>query len=96
MTMPDGRRRSDDSGSGITVDFRHGPAYARELARHPEEMKVALLVTIAGISGFVALLVASTFFVHLATPIRVAALVWFAVFGAIRTIMLWKRGAGRP
>ena len=95
MTMSDSPKPPDDRGSGITADFRHGPSYARKLARHPEEMKAAFLVTVAGVLGFVVLLVASTYFPHLANPIRVAALVWFFVFGAIRTSLFWKRGAGR-
>ena len=94
MPMPS-RGRSADSGSDVTSNFKYGRSYARELARHPAELKAPLLLTIAGILGFVALLVASAYFVRLATPFRVAALLWFVVFGAVRTSMLWKRGAGR-
>ena len=79
----------------ITSNLQHQGHVVRELARRPEEMKVALMVTVAGILGFVALLVASTYFAYLATPIRVAAFAWFVVFGGIRTSMFWKRGAGR-
>lgn len=43
-----------------------------------------IAITLAGIGGFVGLLVASNAFPEFAKPLRIAALIWFAWFGVIR------------
>jgi hypothetical protein len=63
---------------------------SKALAGNPASLGVAFLVTVAGVAGFVALLVASAYLPHEADPLRIAALVWFVVFGAVRTTILLR------
>jgi hypothetical protein len=47
----------------------------------PDTLLLAFAVTLAGVVGFLGLLVAGSLLPSYATPLRALALVWFAVFG---------------
>ncbi len=49
--------------------------------RSSDAILVALAVFLAGIVGFLGLLIAGSLIPRAATPLRALALVWFAVFG---------------
>jgi len=63
---------------------------SKALTRDPTKLGGAFLVTVVGIAGFVGLLVASACLPHQSTPLRIAALVWFVVLGAVRTAILLR------
>jgi hypothetical protein len=50
-----------------------------------------LLITVAGVGGFVGLLVCSHYFPAIADPLRFAALVWFFAFGLIQSTFLGRQ-----
>jgi hypothetical protein len=52
---------------------------------------IYLAVTVAGVCGFIGLLVASHHVPQWATPLRVAALAWFVCAGVFRTVLFWRR-----
>jgi hypothetical protein len=48
-------------------------------------------ITIAGVCGFVGLLVASHDIPQWATALRIIALLWFACLGVLRLALFWRR-----
>jgi uncharacterized membrane protein len=62
----------------------------KALARDPPRLAAAFLVTVAGLAGFLGLLVASAYLPREADPLRIAALVWFVVLGAVRTALILR------
>jgi hypothetical protein len=48
-------------------------------------------ITIAGVCGFVGLLVASYSIPQWAAALRIMALVWFASLGVVRFALFWRR-----
>jgi NhaP-type Na+/H+ or K+/H+ antiporter len=63
---------------------------SKALARDPSRLGAAFLVTVAGLIGFVGLLVASAYLPREADALRIAALVWFVVLGAVRTTLILR------
>ena len=68
------------------------PAAARAA---PPRLLARLVVTVAGVGGFLGLLVAAVYAPSAQEGLRIAAFIWFLGFGAVRVI-LDLRASGRP
>ena len=89
MAPSAGTSNTADSDDAIIVQDAAVADPALKSASTPSP--TSLLIMLIGALGFVALLISSHYVPTLANPLRVAALVWFFVFGAAHVSLASRR-----